>query len=116
MRILLACVLLAMTIACDKYTGIRGTIHDESGRPVSGADVDLSASNSHLHSRRTSEPDGRIVVGGTHGMGPGDFSLTVTKDGFKPLRATVPEGISHVEIVLVRIDAVGASRLEAARK
>lgn len=63
-------------------TGFAGRVYDEcSGKPLSGAEVDLGGI------RRTTGADGRFVV---EAVPTGPLTVTVTKEGYEPYRATKP--------------------------
>jgi hypothetical protein len=82
----LACILAVLTVApvwAQTTTGtIRGQVTDESGQPVSSADVAATNAETGTQRRTLTSPTGQYVL---PGLQPGTYNLAVTMLGYSAL-------------------------------
>jgi tetratricopeptide (TPR) repeat protein len=65
---------------------ISGSVIDEKGRPLEGANVAVQCLTARTLMKAVTDAKGRFAAGG---MGTGDWKITATKDGYAPESLTV---------------------------
>lgn len=100
-RPVFALALTLLTASAARAQPVRGTVADESGRPLAGAQVELARYPSHferarlfLAGRAEPEPETRATTGedGSYSLvapAPGMYALTVRAEGRVPLQSGV---------------------------
>src|SRR6202030_4826298 len=105
MRIRLSCgvVVLALFSAanlCAQDTGvITGTVRDNSGAVIQGADVQINGTAGGIQRATTTNSDGDYLAAGLPG---GTYNLTITAKGFKTFKG---QGIVLRVAQKARVDA-----------
>jgi hypothetical protein len=92
-------------IRLERGFAVRGAVVDSSGRPVRGADVELSTkeSNRMFLRRAVSDADGRFEITGVQ---PGNVDIDVSHQAYASGRETTtigPEGLSPDVLVELRV-------------
>jgi outer membrane receptor protein involved in Fe transport len=77
------CVLICCSAAAlaTVFGSLRAVVHDPDHRPVSGAEVVVKSASSDYSQRLTTDADGVLEAGA---LAPGEYTVTVSKDGFSP--------------------------------
>src|SRR5580704_1574126 len=76
-----ACLLFVLPVAQAQYRGgIQGTVSDPSGAAVSGAAVTVTAKDTGLSQNTTTDASGVYAI---NRLGPGLYTVTVEKTGFR---------------------------------
>ncbi len=92
-------------VGCDAVTSVRGVVSDEAQKPVPSALVRLVRIETGNAVESQTDVDGSFVVTIIHGLFPGRFTVTVSKQGFVTFSAEVrPNTIQKLKVVLVRAE------------
>jgi outer membrane receptor protein involved in Fe transport len=117
---LLVCALIGDVLPVAAQTGrVTGTVKDALGRPLSGAQVRLEASDGKVVGQATADEQGAFSFSN---VGPGSYVVVGEKEGFETATSvvTVPDtGSASADLALTSKQAldlaVAAKRLEEAR-
>lgn len=82
--VVVAVVLLPIAMWAQTTGQITGTVHDNTGAVVSGAQVTVSNAAKGVERKTTSNADGEYLV---PGLGAGSYDVSVTAPGFKKYQA-----------------------------
>ena len=96
----------AGTVGSDAVTSVRRVVSDEEQRPLSDALVRLVRIETGNVAESQTDVGGSFVVTIIHGLFPGRFMLTVSKQGFATFSEEVrPNTIQKRKVILVRAEA-----------
>jgi hypothetical protein len=102
MRQTVVCLLvLGLSAGCDAVKVAKGQVEDPRGAPVAGASVSLQRKGG---ARREAESDkeGKFSVSVIYGPGKAEFTLAVSKPGFKPFsRVLTTDGPVQEQVTAV---------------
>ena len=107
--VLAAMALLPIAMFAQTTGQITGTVHDNTGAVVNGAEVTISNAAKGVERKTTSNADGEYLVSG---LGAGSYDVSVTASGFKKYQA---KGVILEVGQKARVDvplAVGAANTE----
>lgn len=79
--VLAAAGLFQVAVWAAVFGSVRGVVHDPEHRPVSGAEVTVKSAGSDFSQRLTTDTEGAFEASA---LPPGEYVLTVRKDGFAP--------------------------------
>ena len=116
-HLMIATVLLLSLslVACDARTAARGTVFDDSGKPLAGVSVRLMMVASGRTADMTTSADGSFSVILIHGPFAGQFDLVVSKAGYGDYRQEIPAKTSQtLRIALIRTETHTPESIESA--
>ena len=92
-----AALILAQAILWSAVFGsVRGVAHDPDHRPVQGAEVLVKSANSDFSQKVTTDNDGGFEA---TALPPGQYTVTVVKDGFAPSAQQIVIGSGTAPVV-----------------
>jgi hypothetical protein len=104
-------VIATTSAGCDAATSARGIVFDEEQKPIASSSVRLVRLETGEVDEHQTDVNGHFVVTIIHGLLPGRFTLTVSKQGYATFSQEIQPKIHHVlKVVLARTKEVNQDK------